>query len=533
MKLVNFYRKPISIFVMVAFTILLCFWANQSPAAPAAEKSSTATLENSASESAGFIESEAPVHAYKKGKKFPWLIVALVAVAGGAALYFLVLKKKDCTLTVTVGEGVTGTPAAGTSTNKKGTAVAYSYTLQSGYDNLSVTLDGAAVAASGSVTMNANHTLAASATKTFVLTVIRGAHVDGTPASGTYSHASGASVPYGYTPASGYSNLEVKIDNVAAAPAGTITMNTNHTLTATVANPTGANLEINSTPAGANIYLDKVDSGQVTPYTFNFPTAVTKLVILRYVCGYEDYFQDSVNIGAGQTKVINASLPFGIAERFTVPASPCWIPYYAGSWSMYIGSGGDNYRYTGTVPGWSTNVYSSPFNGNYAAIVRINRKQSTTYANGIFLGTGTDMTNANGYMFFYTSNGNAWSYRFTGVNLITGSGGSEILLGGGSYGAIVQGLNKWNYLKIVKSGSNYSFYANNIFLHSFSDATHNPTYLTLAFWSHNQPTDILVDYVYLHTGTTAGSVPAQPVKITPGMTKENLLQNTITGERKD
>ena len=37
--------------------------------------------------------------------------------------------------------------------------------------DLSVTLDGAAVAASGSVTMNANHTLAASATKTFVLTV--------------------------------------------------------------------------------------------------------------------------------------------------------------------------------------------------------------------------------------------------------------------------------------------------------------------------------------------------------------------------
>ena len=130
--------------------------------------------------------------------------MALVAVAGGAALYFLVLKKKNYTLTVTVGEGVTGTPAAGTSTNKKGTAVAYSYTLQSGYDNLSVTLDGAAVAASGSVTMNANHTLAASATRTFVLTVSRGEHVTGTPASGTYSHASGANVPYSYAPAGGY-----------------------------------------------------------------------------------------------------------------------------------------------------------------------------------------------------------------------------------------------------------------------------------------------------------------------------------------
>ena len=34
MKLVNFYRKPVSVFVMVTFTILLCFWANQSPARP-------------------------------------------------------------------------------------------------------------------------------------------------------------------------------------------------------------------------------------------------------------------------------------------------------------------------------------------------------------------------------------------------------------------------------------------------------------------------------------------------------------------
>ena len=215
MKLVHFYRKPVSVFVMVAFTILLCFWANQSPAAPAAEKSSTATLENNNGESTGFIEQEAPERAISKGKKFPWLIVAVVAVAGGAALYFLVLKKKDYTLTVTVGEGVTGTPVAGTSTNKKGTAVAYSYSLQSGYDNLTVTLDGTAVAASGTVTMNANHTLAASATKTFVLTVSQGRACERDAGRGTYTYASGASVPYNYAPASGYDNLEVKLDGAA------------------------------------------------------------------------------------------------------------------------------------------------------------------------------------------------------------------------------------------------------------------------------------------------------------------------------
>ena len=149
-------------------------------------------------------------------------------MAGGAALYFLVLKKKDYTLTVSVGEGVTGSPAAGTSTSKKGTVINYSYAKQAGYDNLVVTLDGAPVAASGSVTMNANHALEAKASKTFVLTVTKGDHVEGAPNSGVYSHALGTNVAYSYAPASGYANLEVKLDNVPVAIPAAVAMNGNH-----------------------------------------------------------------------------------------------------------------------------------------------------------------------------------------------------------------------------------------------------------------------------------------------------------------
>ena len=126
----------------------------------------------------GFIETEATPPAHGKKGKFPWLVAAVVLVAGGVALYFLVLKKKNYTLTVNVGEGVSGAPAAGTSTTRKGTVITYSYAQQAGYDNLAVTLDGVPVAASGTVTMNADHTLEAVATKTFVLTVTRGGHVE-------------------------------------------------------------------------------------------------------------------------------------------------------------------------------------------------------------------------------------------------------------------------------------------------------------------------------------------------------------------
>ena len=161
MKLVNSYRKPISMFAMLTFTILLCFWANQSPAAPVSGNNSATSLENDKSESTGFIEEEEPKPVITKGKKFPWLIVGAAVVIGAAALYFLVLKSTKYTLSVSL-SGATGTPAA-TDKYKKGTAVAYNYTAQSGYYNMEVKLDGVAVASSGTVTMDADHTLTATA----------------------------------------------------------------------------------------------------------------------------------------------------------------------------------------------------------------------------------------------------------------------------------------------------------------------------------------------------------------------------------
>jgi hypothetical protein len=67
------------------------------------------------------------------------------------------------TLTVTLGNGVTGTPAAGSYTHSEDETVNFSYSAQSGYGNLAVTLDGAPVASSGAVGMTTNHTLDATA----------------------------------------------------------------------------------------------------------------------------------------------------------------------------------------------------------------------------------------------------------------------------------------------------------------------------------------------------------------------------------
>lgn len=63
------------------------------------------------------------------------------------------------TLTVTVGEGVSGVPAAGSYPYSEGDTVTYNYTLEAGYENLEVRLDGVPAANSGVITMNMNHTL--------------------------------------------------------------------------------------------------------------------------------------------------------------------------------------------------------------------------------------------------------------------------------------------------------------------------------------------------------------------------------------
>ena len=440
---------------MVTFTILLCFWANQAPAAPTAGKNSETTIEQGNNNSPGFIEEESEsAAAVKKPKKFPWLLVGAVVVVGAAALYFLVLKTTKYELTVNLGAGTAGTPA--TAKYKKGEVVPYSFSAQTGYAALQVMLDGAEVAAAGSVTMDKAHTITTSATQ-------------------------------------------------------------------------GATIQVNSTPAGAKIYLNNVDSGFTTPHSFFFTTAVTKAVLVRGPCGVKDFSQ-TVNANLGDAITVDATLAAGIKEDFNAPASSCWLPYYPSNWKTL----GGNYRYSGTPSQWSPNVYNYSFSGNYTFIVKVNRKQGRAdYANSIFLATNTNMTNTNGYGFWYwSSNGYYLVCRLGNFNYITENGNLKLLKSHHSP-SIIRGLNKWNTLKVVKSGSNYTFYINDFKVHAFNDPTHDPHYCVLVSATGHIATEMLYDYVYLDAGSTAGSVPGLPVKDDPAMENESLLRDLLSGKGKD
>ncbi|MCU0286640.1 MAG: hypothetical protein MUF15_09595 [Acidobacteria bacterium] len=166
-----------------------------------------------------------------KNKKFPWVWVA-AGVAVATVLAILLIKKKPrYILTVTTGDGVEGIPVTGPYTYKKGETVHYSYSLKSGYGALSVKLDGAEVAATGTITMDKNHSLTVSASKTYSLTVNKSSGVDGTPGTGSYSYQDGQTVNYSYTLQNGYRDLVVKIDEVVSNTSGTILMNSNHAMT--------------------------------------------------------------------------------------------------------------------------------------------------------------------------------------------------------------------------------------------------------------------------------------------------------------
>jgi len=145
-------------------------------------------------------------------------------------------KSQDVTeykLNVTLNEGVTGTPAAGTYTYTEVQDVEYSYSLQAGYTHMTVFLDGKEVGSSGKVTMNGDHYIVVNAGKgtgdyKFSVTISTGAV--GTPAAGVYYYDAGEQVDYSYSLTAGYTNLRVSLDGVNIGSTGTIIISKDHVL---------------------------------------------------------------------------------------------------------------------------------------------------------------------------------------------------------------------------------------------------------------------------------------------------------------
>lgn len=170
-------------------------------------------------------------------KKF--LAISLLFTLLATAIVHTGCKKSDetdtYTLTVNIQTGVLGTPATGSYTHNLNDTVTYDYTMDEGYINLEVRLDGTVIEPSGTITIEGNHTLQALVEPDpdailFLVSVSDG--IEGTPASGIYYRYPGATIDYSYSLKDKYQDLVVKLDNEVVPNSGTVTINEEHVLAA-------------------------------------------------------------------------------------------------------------------------------------------------------------------------------------------------------------------------------------------------------------------------------------------------------------
>jgi len=198
----------------------------------------------------------------KRKKKFPILLIAGGVVIIGILAAVLSKKKstnKKYTLNVSVGNGINGTPSAGSISYDEGASVNYEYSLQNGFNNLVVQLDGVNVDNSGTITMNRDHNLSVTASESddskAYLTVTVGEGVLGSPSTGVRSYDIGKTASYSYSLMDGYSDLEVRLDGNIVSNSGTITMHSDHTLTSSTSTSgdSGPSVSITSPSNGSTV----------------------------------------------------------------------------------------------------------------------------------------------------------------------------------------------------------------------------------------------------------------------------------------
>jgi hypothetical protein len=281
------------------------------------------------------------------------IIPILAAVMLVAILFSPSCKKTDAgtsTLTVLVTEGVTGIPEAGVYNLVTGDQLQYSFSLKAGYSKLTVLLDGAAIAASGTLTLSADHTLKAYADDNFQygLTVTVSAGVNGTPKLGTFTYAPGSLVDYSYTLADGYSDLVVKLDGTVVDSSGTVTMSADHTLSASAEagkNILGSWLLAETYNDGSSFNVSAAFSGNYTggtvtdsdggsgTYTFTAAIVAFNLIFPEVTYEYSGSFSDNDTMsGTCKRYQSSASVISGTwtATRKTSAAAALWRNASAG-----------------------------------------------------------------------------------------------------------------------------------------------------------------------------------------------------------
>jgi hypothetical protein len=251
-------------------------------------------------------------------KKFPWLLVAGIAVAA-VIVVILLTRNKDRTLTVEVGAGVSGSPRAGSYVYRKGTKIEYEFEVSGEYKDLLVKIAGEASPGSGTLILDHDIRLEASATPMAAVAtlVVRGPdhcqQLAGSPAlftsvlPGRYSLQQVSGAAY-FSP---------------GAPFGTVlacyTDPNNHEHVAAIAIPQFSALEIGHAMNVTHLYTFFVDSGTTADNSGEVTLHFGSLQVKTQ--GKDNCFQLSelpmatINIPAGNYRIRYSGFLYWASER--------------------------------------------------------------------------------------------------------------------------------------------------------------------------------------------------------------------------
>jgi hypothetical protein len=125
--------------------------------------------------------------------------------------------------------------------------------------------------------------------------------------------------------------IDNAIGSVALSGTTTVTPVTTTTYTLTATNSTGSvtasvtitvglaygSIDINSTPTGAKVYLDGVDTGSVTPYVItHIDVGIHTVKLDKYLYNIQE--DTNVSVNAGETTYLNWSLTYASQQTITL-----------------------------------------------------------------------------------------------------------------------------------------------------------------------------------------------------------------------
>ncbi len=267
-------------------------------------------------------------------------------------------------------------------------------------------------------------------------------------------------------------------------------------------------IDVKSDPTGARIFLDGSDTGKVTNAVLTDVKVGSHNVTLRKSL-FQDY-STTVNVSKNQTSYVNAELfaaPF--SENFNDGRADYWTESGPGQWRVE----GGVYKFFSDGTGQYNSTWYDV--GNFKDFTY--QLDIVSYADQCIAFRGDTRSPMKWYLFYVWQLAQEWA-----VFKIEGSTLSQ--LKSYEYNSAIKKSPQWNTLKVVVSGTNFTFYINGTRVGSISDASYSKG--KVGVWTRDIGYTVYVDNVSISL-STAGSFAGEtaiPILVSPEQAFKRILK---------